>query len=115
MTKKDNIQLEKSSSLSDILASGDFSSLSPNIQKQLLCYTQDNIRQEVGFLGRFFGTKNTGIHVAFTLCVIFLLIIFADMIHCYWKGEDTNLDFISLVMPFFTLSLGYIFGKEKKD
>ena len=115
MAKKNNIQIEKSISLSDVLASGDFSALNPDIQKQVLCYTQDNIKLEVGFLGRLFGTKNTGIHVAFTLCSILLFIIFADMIHSYYKGENANLDFISLIMPFFTLSLGYIFGKGKDD
>ena len=115
MAKKNNIHVEKSNSLSDVLAAGDFSALSPDIQKQVLYFTQDNIKLEVGFLGRLFGTKNTGIHVAFTLCFILLLIIFADMIHSYCKGENANLDFISLIMPFFTLPLGYIFGKGKDD
>ena len=115
MAKKNNIQLEKSNSLSNILASGDFFTLSPDIQKQVLCYTQDNIKLEAGFLGRLFGTKNTGIHVAFTLCCLFLFIIVLDMLHSYWKGGNANLDFVSLIMPFFTLSLGYIFGKERKD
>ena len=73
----------------------------------------DNLKPKAGLFVRLFGTRNTGIHVAFTLCCLCLLIIVIDMIHSYWKGGNANLDFVSLIMPFFTLSLGYIFGKEK--
>ncbi|MBQ6971758.1 MAG: hypothetical protein IJP86_05300 [Synergistaceae bacterium] len=69
---------------------------------------------EVGFLGRLFGTKNTGIHVAFTLCFASLIIIFADMIHCYYNGSNANLDFISLIMPFFYTLFRLHFREREK-
>ena len=45
---------------------------------------------EVGYMKKLRGTKNTGIHVAFLLCLGFLLL-------------------------FFTLSLGHIFGKGQSS
>ena len=60
---------------------------------------------------KIFGTKNTGIHVAFTLCVCFVIIIVIDMWHCYSLNKDINMNFISFMFSFVTLFLGYIFGK----
>ena len=115
MSKKSNIKLESNDSLSTIIASGDFSGLTPDIQKQVIQYNLNKHKMEAGILGKFFGTKNTGIHVAFTLCAFFLIIIIVDMFYCYCSNKSINLDLISLTSPFFTLALGYIFGKENHD
>ena len=116
MTKKSKqVHIEAEGALGQMLASGDFRELDIELQKQIVDYNHEYHMLEAGMLGKLLGTKNTGIHVAFLLCLFFVLLAFVDMLYCYCTGNGMNIEFFKLIMPFITLSLGYIFGKGKDD
>ena len=74
-TKAKQVHIEAGEELSQILASGDFRELDKELQKQLVNYSHEYHLLEVGRLGRVLGTKHTGIHVAFLLCLAFIILI----------------------------------------
>lgn len=76
-------------------------------------------KEERGFLGRFFGGKDSSSNNIAGLFICALLVIatlytFGMAIYCPNNTHSQVLDFWGIVTPLITLALGYIFGNKEK-
>ncbi len=70
--------------------------------------TQTSLREKGGIISWLFGTDTSVLarYIAFILCFILALVV--------WCGKP-DVEALKCIVPVFTLSLGYIFGKEDKS
>lgn len=81
---------------------------------------QDILKDERGFLGKFFGGKDCSSNniAGFFICILLFIAscYTAGMaIYCPTNTHNQILDFWSIVTPLITLALGYIFGNKFKE
>ena len=96
-----------------LVGSKGFSKLDANIQKNLIDSVTTLKQIESGKMGKLLGTKmpNMAVYSAFLLCRYLLIFAgFAMFISCICC-EPFNLELIKIIIPVFTMSLGYMFGK----
>ncbi len=81
---------------------------------------KDILKEERGFLGRFFGGKDSSSNniAGFFICILLFIVscYTAGMaIYCPNNTHSQILDIWNVVTPLITLALGYIFGNKLKD
>lgn len=105
---------EKGQSSNHIFTNETLEILNPSAQKNFI----DNVlsRQiEGGFMGKFLGTKmpNMSVYSAFLFCLALLVFVIIDMCFLVCSGKSClNMDLMKMIIPVFTMSLGYMFGKN---
>lgn len=113
MSNSLNANLNVNDSIAELLRSENFLSLDTDLQNKIIDTVHNDKEKDGGTMGKFLGTKptNVSIHVALILCMCLLLVLLIDCIHSYYIGQGTNMDLVNVIVPVFSLSIGYIFGK----
>ncbi len=96
--------------------SWDLSNVPQNIQKEYLKNQTDlkKSAQESGFLGKIWGTKHSSNNIAGLVCLSGLIVLLISILNKNIDSENKNL-FIQTASSLITLSLGYLFGANKKN
>lgn len=92
-----------------------FDNVPQNIQKEYL-KNQTSLKknaQESGFLGRIWGTKHASNNIAGLVCLISLIVFLVSIFSKKMDNETQSL-FIQTSSSLITLSLGYLFGANRK-
>lgn len=108
-----NQNLNGTDSITAIIESENFVNLDQNLQKKIIDTVQSGKEKDGGAMGKFLGNNpsNVSMHISLILCVLLVLLLLIDFIHSYAVGENINMEFVTIVVPVITLSIGYIFGK----
>lgn len=108
-----NQNISGTDTITAIISLDTFVSLDPNLQNKIIDTVHNDKDKDGGILGKLLGAKreNASIHIGFIICVLFTIILVLELIHSYCIEGDINMDFINVIVPVITLSIGYIFGK----
>ncbi len=111
-----------STEITTLVGTKSFAKLDADIQKNLIDTVTTLKQIESGKMGEILGTKmpNMAVYSAFLLCRYLLIFAGVSMFISWCCGETFNLELIKIIIPVFTMSLGYMFGKsehnnDKKD
>lgn len=103
--------------LANLVDSENFLTLDIDIQKNLIDKVAIQKQTESGEMGKLLGTKmpNMAVYSAFLLCRYLLILAGISMLISWCCGETFNLELIKIIIPVFTMSLGYMFGKSEHN
>ncbi len=103
--------------LANLVDSENFLTLDIDIQKNLIDKVAIQKQTESGEMGKLLGTKmpNMAVYSAFLLCRYLLIFAGVSMLISWYCGESLNFELIKIIIPVFTMSLGYMFGKSENN
>lgn len=106
------VMKKKNDSTVSVITELSNSNLNPDVKSQLIGQVINNGSEgEDGMLDKMFGKTHQEMYLIVLLCVLLLVI---GLVNVYGPQNNDAKEYWNLIVPAFTLAMGYLVGKKKE-